>query len=274
MNEENENMVEEQEEIWQAPPLPEELAAEKQEPEMSEVGTLGSIFFEPGRTFEDLRRKPRFIFAAVIICIITMAWVFSFQQKIGTERIRSYISEQIDKNPRAASMTPEQKTQAVNMQMTISSVVRYAVPIFVLIGLALGGLFYWLGGKVMGGSITYLQALSVWVYSSFPPAVIYYVANLIVLFLKSADEIEVTAGQKGLVPANPTLFVGGAEMPVLTTLISVFDFFLIWGWILAAIGLHKTGKLTKGSAWAVVLIFALVGITIRVVLALISGNPS
>ena len=43
---------------WQAPPLPEEpqLVEEKEVAQMSEIATLGNIFLEPGRTFEDLRR--------------------------------------------------------------------------------------------------------------------------------------------------------------------------------------------------------------------------
>ena len=40
---------------------------------MSEVATLGNIFFEPGNTFEDLSRKPRFIIATVLISLLVTA---------------------------------------------------------------------------------------------------------------------------------------------------------------------------------------------------------
>ena len=46
---------------WQEPPPPEDLKQIENPPQMSEVETLGNIFIEPGRTFEDLRRKPRFL---------------------------------------------------------------------------------------------------------------------------------------------------------------------------------------------------------------------
>ena len=67
---------------WQAPPPPENIDA-PEAAQMSEVGTLGSIFFEPGATFEDLRRKPRFWMAAVIIALLVTAYAFSLQYKIG-----------------------------------------------------------------------------------------------------------------------------------------------------------------------------------------------
>jgi hypothetical protein len=68
-------------------------------------------------------------------------------------------------------------------------------------------------------------------------------------------------------------FIDGTQSPVLTTLLGTFDFFLIWGWILAVIGLQKLGKISAGSAWAIVLILALLGIAFRVISALVTGSP-
>ena len=74
--------------------------------------------------------------------------------------------------------------------------------------------------------------------------------------------------------ANPSFFIDGKTMPVLATVLGTFDLFLIWGWILAAIGLQKVGKLSGGSAWTIVLILTLIGLTFRVVSALFSGNAT
>src|SRR5438309_8916736 len=78
---------------WQAPPPPEKI--EKGDPpQMSEVATLGNVFFEPGRTFEDLRRKPRFIIAAVIMALMVFGYVIGLQMKVGESGMRSFISDQ------------------------------------------------------------------------------------------------------------------------------------------------------------------------------------
>ena len=60
----------------QAPPPP-PPEPPREEAQMSELATLGNIFFEPGRTFEDLRRKPRFLIATVIIALLVTAYQFS-----------------------------------------------------------------------------------------------------------------------------------------------------------------------------------------------------
>jgi hypothetical protein len=259
---------------WQEPPLPEHIKAEVEQPQMSEAATLGNIFIEPGRTFEDLRRKPRFIIAALILALITTAYFFALNYKVGEEAQRRFIVEQIDKSPQAGQLNAEQKNNAINLQLTIGKVVRFAMPVFVIISILIGALLYWLGAKAFGGTGNFLHGLSVWVYSSLPPTLIGMIANFIVLLFKSADEIDLATSQRGVINANLGFLIDGKSMPVLATLISVFDLFAIWGWILASIGLQKTNKISSGSAWAITIIIALIGVTFRVVGALMSGNPS
>jgi hypothetical protein len=259
---------------WQEPPLPEEIRAETEQPQMSEAGTLGSIFFEPGKTFEDLRRKPRFVLATLIIALLATVYGFGLYYKVGDEGVRRFIVEQIDKSPQAGSLSAEQKNNAVNLQLTIQKIVRFALPVFVVIVILIGSLLYWLGAKAFGGNGNFLHGMSVWVYSSLPPLVISMIANFIVLIFKSADEIDLATSQRGVIQANPGFLIDGKSMPVLATLLSVIDLFAIWGWILAAIGLQKTNKISSGSAWAITIILALVGVAFRVIGALMSGNPN
>jgi len=258
---------------WQAPPPPEKIAPIEQ-PQMSEVATLGNIFFEPGRTFEDLRRKPRFILALVVIALLSTMYTFGLYYKVGDAGIRQFITEQIEKSPQAGSMSSEQKAGAVSMQMTISKVARYAWPLIIAIIMLIGGLFYWAGAKAFGGTGTFLHAWSVFLYSSIPPTVIGMIANMIVLVFKSVDDIDYAASQRGVIHASPAMLLDGKAMPVLTTVVGTLDLFMIWGWILAAIGLRITNRLSSGSAWAVVIIFALLSTLLRVVSAFFSGNPA
>lgn len=268
-------MTEENQE-WTAPPPPEQIEVEEENaPQMSEPATLANIFFEPGRTFEALRAKPRFLMAGLIIIVLTMAFQQLFVQKMGEERLKRFTVEQIDKNPQVQSLPPDRKEAVVEQQLTISKYIRnFGFPIILVIIFALGGLLYWLGSNAMGGSSSFTRGLSTWIYSSFPPTVVAMIGNLIVLFFKSADEIDLADSQRGLIHANPTLFLDGKSMPVLTTLVSLIDVFFIWGLVLAAIGLRKTGKISSGAAWAIVLLVSLIGVAFRVFGAYMSGNPS
>lgn len=252
---------------------PNEKPDSSDQSQMSEFSTVINVFFEPGRVFEDLKRKPRFIIGAVIIALCATVYGLTLSYKVGEAGVRRAIVEQIESNPRAASLSPEQKAAQVDLSVKIQSYTKYAIPVFVFITFLIGGLFYFLGAKAFGGNGGFMHALSVWIYSSIPPAVVGMVANMIVLIFKSVDEIDLTASQRGLIHANPGLFLDGKAMPVLTTIVSTIDLFAIWGWVLAAIGLRITNKLTSGSAWAVVLMITLIGLAFRVFFSYLNGSP-
>lgn len=258
---------------WEAP-LPPEKIAPAEQPQMSELATIGNIFFEPGRTFEDLKRKPRFVVATIIISLLATAYAFGLYYKVGDAGIRQFATEQIEKSPQASAMDSAAKARAVDLQMTIGKVVRFALPILVAIVMLIGGLLYWGGAKAFGGTGSFMHAWSVFLYSSIPPTIISSIANFIVLAFKSADEIDIAASQRGVIHANPAILLDGKTMPVLATVVGTLDLFMIWGWVLAAIGLRITNRLSSGSAWAVVLIFALISTLFRVVSAFFSGNPT
>jgi hypothetical protein len=265
------NSVEEEENSneWQAPPPPEKIP-EAEPAQMSEPATLGSIFFEPGETFEDLRRKPRFILGSLIIIILFSVFNVLFIQKVGFERI---IRDRLESNSRIQQMPEADKQKMIEQQSSpvVKAISYAAVPVVMIIVFLIGGLLYWLAANAMGGTMKFSQGLSVWVYSMFPPTVISIIANIIVLFLKNVDDIDILTSQNGLIKANPSFLVNAKTAPALATFLASLDLFAIWGWILAAIGLQRVARLSSGSAWAVVLILALVGIALKVLIALIFG---
>lgn len=269
MNEDLPNQNQPVEQEWQAPLPPAANVPVEEVAQMSEIGTLGSIFFEPGATFEDLRRKPRFLLAGFIIIILFTAFNILFIQKVGFEQI---IRARLESNERVRQMSSEQKQALIDQQSgpIVKGISYVAGPIVILIIFLIGGLIYWLGANAMGGNATFLRGISVWIYSSFPPTVISMLANILVLFLKSTDDIDIASSQSGLVQASPSFFIDGKTSPVLNAVLGTFDVFFIWGWILAAIGLRIVGKISSGAAWAIVLLVALLNVAFRVVGALFS----
>ena len=274
MNEENQDQTSEFQSVnqpnnteWQAPP--EQILKTEEPPQMSEVGTLGGIFFEPGKTFEDLRRKPRFILASLIMIVLITMFNFLFINKIGFEQM---MRARIESNERVMQMPAEQREAMIAQQSgpIVKAISYAAIPIVTVIIFLIGGLIYWLGANAMGGSATFLRGVSVWVYASFPPTVVSMLANILILFLKSTDDIDIATSQNGLIHANPTFFIDTKASPVLSALLGTFDLFFIWGWVLAAIGLRIVGKISSGAAWAIVLIVALLNVAFRVVAALFS----
>ena len=217
---------------------------------MSTGETLGNIFFDPGETFESLRKKPKFLVAGFIIIAMFLTVTVILFQKVNFE---DFMRQQIEKNPRTAQMDPEQKEKAVKMQSgAIGKTIAYVIPfVAVAVVFAAGGGLYLLGVMAMGGVIQYKQAVSVWAYSSLPPAVVGTIVAIIVLLIKPADSIDL-AHPETLSQANLGVIAGSSSGPIYA-LLSSMDLFQFYGLFLAALGLRKVGKISSGAAWTIVL---------------------
>lgn len=239
---------------------------------MSTPATLTGIFFEPGRTFEALRERPRFLVAAIIMMVLTLGITLLLFSKIDYP---AFMREQIMKSPRAAQMTPEQVDAAVGFYNgPIGKVFIYIIPfVGTAIFIAAGGALYLLGSMLMGGKLRYKQALSLWTYSSFAPAVLGGLAALVVVLITPAEDINPTQ-PGGVVRANLGVLLGHGSSPALAALLGSFDLFSFYGLYLAALGLRKVGKMSSGAAWTVALGFWLLGVLLKVGWAAAFGSAT
>lgn len=249
---------------WQPPPPP--PAGETPEetgPDMSTPATLTGIFFEPGRTFDALRKRPRFLVVGLILLLLTIGVTGVVFKRMDMDQ---YIRDKMEKNQQNQAQTEEQKEMGVKIGKIIALV---AIPLSVPITLAAGAALYLLGVMAFGGSISYKRSLAVWAYSSFPPAIIGTVIALLVLFLKAAEDLD----PEHLLVTNPGAFMSGpGSSPVLVAILSQFDLLRFYGLFLAAIGLRKLGKISSGSAWAIVLGFFLIRAILGISSAAIFGG--
>ncbi|HVG28124.1 MAG TPA: Yip1 family protein [Pyrinomonadaceae bacterium] len=245
--------------------------SKEQTVEMSTPQTLTGIFFEPGRTFEALRARPRFLVAGIILAVALLAFTALLFQKVDYDQM---IRQTIESSPQAEQMTPEQKEAAISMQTKpIFKALNYVSPLIgVPIFLAIGGLIYMLGAMVMGKKIGYKQAVSVWAYSGLPPALLATLANIILLFVKTPDASDAASARSGLVHANLGILFDRTAHPVLTSLFGALDLFAIYGLVLAVIGLRKMGRLSAGAAWTIVLAVFLLGVLFRVGISALTGQ--
>ena len=117
---------------WEPPPPPEKIT-QAEKPEMSEIGTILNVFMEPGRTFEDLRKKPRFILGLVLISILASAMSFALYQKVGEAGIRRAVNEQLDRSPQTASMPADQRQGIVSFNLTLQKYMPIVVFVIVVV---------------------------------------------------------------------------------------------------------------------------------------------
>ena len=126
--------------------------------------------------------------------------------------------------------------------------------------LVLAGL-YLLLVMIFGGRLNFLQALSVATYASLPTIVIQNVLGLILLYIKSPDDIDPIKGQRGLVHADLSLLFSPADHIYLYTIGGMIGIFTLYGLWLLTTGLRNTGeKVSAGTAWGVALILWFIGL--------------
>jgi len=236
---------------------------------MSTAQTLTSIFFEPGETFQALKVRPRFLIAGIITVVVFMAYYTTFVSRVGSEAIaRAQIES------RQPDASPEQIEEGLAMQNNpiIKAITYASFPLVFAAMFAAGAGLYLLGTMLMGKSMSFKQALSVWVYSTYPPTVVFTLINIVLLFLKSPGDIDATAINSGLARANPSILVDTKTQPMLATLLGSFDLIQFYGLFLAAVGLKIFGKLSSGSAWAIVLGIWFIGVLLRIAMTMIMGQ--
>ena len=253
-----------------APPRPAEPDARA----MSTPETLGNIFFEPGRTFEALRARPRFLVAALVAVAAFMAFYVTYIQRVGYEQMVDAETEVARKADPTVSEEQLATGAGIQKRAVIKQIRLWSPIIGFAVIFAAGAGLYLLGTNLMGGSMSYKQALAVWVYSTLPPLLLATLLNFVLLFIKppeSAAEI-VQGTQRGLVHANLGALVDGAAHPLLATALGAIDLLVFYGLFLAALGLRKVGRLKSGSAWTVVLVLWGVRVVALLVIAAATGR--
>src|ERR1700682_2352963 len=189
---------------FQAPPPPPRAPAPT-EPTLSAAETITGIFFEPGRVFEAMRERPRFLAAGILLLVLHIVITVTLFQRVD---MGQYIRDKIDRSSRSAQQTEQQKEMGVKVTKIIFEV---GTPIGVIVFTAAGAALYLVGVLAFGSSISYKKALAVWIYSSLPPTVLATVVAVLVLFLKAPETID----PEHLLMTNPGSFMGPDSSPAL-----------------------------------------------------------
>lgn len=230
-------------------------------PRMSTPNTLLNILLSPSETFQNLRRHPRWLVAALVMAALSAVFFNSFMYKLTPERVTNFT---LDKTLELPFMNDEarqqiESTRAKTIEDNRNPVLRAGQAVSSFAGqvfwYAFLGAVFFIFALAMGGKINYWQAFATAVYATFPFAIISFVINMIVLYLKDPADIHpVTGLQGGLIQDNLSFLVVPSQSPVLYALLSAFGllaFYWIW---LNATGLKNAGeRVTSSTAWTATL---------------------
>ena len=233
---------------------------------MSPVQKLLGIFYEPSNVFRNLRAHPHWVAAYVLITILSVVYSMAFTQRLTPEKIVNYRVDKVAEMPppftpppeRIEAMRVEGIEQLKNPIQKVMTVVTTFVAVFCFT--AFFAALYLLGTLVFGGRINYWQSLAVLIYASVPIVTIQKLLGLVLLYLKSPDDIHPILGQETLVQDNLGVLFAPANHPVIFVLASAIGLLSFYGLWLKAIGLRNGGtRVSSGTGWGVAIMFWLLG---------------
>lgn len=233
-------------------------------PPLSPAERILGVFYEPSRVFQNLRHYPRWLAAFLVLALCTIIYQAAFTQRMTPERIANATADKVLEG----GWIPAEKQDQFRQQSIAdakSPVGRVASPINQVIGvfilmIVLAGIYFLLV-LVFGGRLNFLQALAVATYSALPPIIIQNLLGLVLLYIKSPDDIDPIRGQRGLVRADLGVLFSPAEHPYLYTLASSVGLLSLYGLWLLATGLRNTGeKVSTGTAWTIALLLWFLGV--------------
>lgn len=228
------------------------------EPRPAGMGTFSRItgvFFEPGKTFEDIGRRPTWFVPLLLSILAVVVFYTAYGQHDGWER---FLRQQMATNQRLAQqmeqVPPDQRDARIALQARITGI-SYTVgpaifmPIVLLIssGILLGIT------AMMSAGLRYKQVFAVVCFAALPGVVKFLLATVVV-FLKNPDDFNLQ---------NPLAFNIAAFMDQATaskflyTFAAAFDVFTIWTILLTATGLTAAAgrkRLSFGGALFAVLV--------------------
>jgi hypothetical protein len=246
-------------------------------PPMSTAGTLTGIFYEPTNVFRNLRAHPRWLAAIIIIGGLNGLYVTAFYHRLTPERIINYTMDKMEESPikPPPEAIAQARTKGVEQEKSsvfqAGKVVKAVVAAF--FGIAIFAGFYLLGVLAFGGRMHWWQAYAVAAYVAFPYVVIQKVISLMILFIKSPDDIHPLVGQETLVTDNLGILFKSADHPVLwsaATAIGILSFYKLW---LTAKGLQEGGyKVSSSAGWGVAITLWVLGLLFFMAIAAIFGS--
>jgi hypothetical protein len=209
---------------------------------ISPFGRITGVFFSPKTTFEDIVRKPSWLLPMVLLTVLSLAVSFSINQRINW---REFMSQQIEKSPRAAQMSAEQKQQQIEGGAKFSPVFTYGIGILgPILGALVVGLVMWGAYSLLGGvSTNFGTAFSVTSHA-FLTGLVSSPLFILILYLKPYG----TADLENPIAANLAAFLPDESAKWLVALCKSFDIFTFWTLILLAIGFAAVNpKKLRGS---------------------------
>jgi len=217
---------------------------------LSEGARILNTFVAPGKTFADLRRSARWWVPFLLLSVVSLAFFYLVDQKIG---FRKVVENQIGASAKASrqmeQLPPDQRNQAMARQIAGTRYFLYGYPAVIFLwNLIIAAILFATFKFAAGSGVLFKTSLAIVMYASLPLLVKTLLAMLSLAAGASPDAFSI----QNPVATNPGYFVAPGESPFLYSVATALDVFMIWTLVLTGIGFSTAGKVKRSTSMAVV----------------------
>jgi hypothetical protein len=216
------------------------------------IQRLTGVLFSPGETFQDINRKPTWLFPFLLTIIVTLAFsvFFEWRAKPDWDRFFNTMVEKRAGKP-LKDLPPEQQDQIhkqiewqkkfaktdLSSPLTIAIAVGKFFIFYVFAFLIPTGVFA-LGMMFIQAQTTFKKILSVVAWSWCATGLVGIVVAIAALMVRDEEGLRDInlADPAGMVPTNLAAFLPSDTSRILSTIAASIDIFTIWYLILLSIG--------------------------------------
>jgi hypothetical protein len=221
---------------------------------------ITGIFFNPKATFADIVTAPSWLVPMVLLTALSAIACFALNQRMDW---RSFVGQQIEKSPRGADLSADQKEQRVEGGAKMAPIFTYVfgVPAPAIVILIVAVVMLGAYNLLAGTDVNFSTSLGI-ISHAFLPTIVSTLIFLLVLFLKPFGTIDI----ENPVATNLGVLVPEDAAKWLLKLAISIDIFSFWIIALIAIGFAaaKPRKLKFSNAFGIAFSAWLLFVIVRV----------
>jgi hypothetical protein len=227
---------------------------------MNPFQRLIGVFFQPKATFTDVVARPGWVLPVVLLCICSVAVIFTFTQRVGWH---AFMEKKFAESSRAQQMPVDEREKAIDAQAKYAPIFAYvfgslwvvvSIVVLAAVGLAAFNL-------TAGAQLKFKTCMGIVAHAGVPFLLAYLLAILVIL-IKPPDMVDL----ENLLASNPGALLSSDAPKWLVALLGSIDLFSVWSILLLALGFSTANsrKITFSRALTVWIVLWIIFIGVKV----------
>lgn len=219
---------------------------------------LVGVFFSPTETFEDIARKPDILWPLLLLIVVGIASALLVMPHLDFDALVEQQAEMMKK--RNPNVSDADLAQMGRFTKAMAKVGGYVSPLVIVVGYLVIALVLWGAFRLMGGGGDYKHALSTTLWAYMPRMLLGGIIGTVIVMARGmVDPTQMAA----VVKSSPAFLVDIKEQPVLFSLLSSLDIFILWTLFLLVLGFSIVSRLSRAKSAAIVITLWLVTVVVK-----------